>query len=208
MRLFRLPTFLVAPVIGVAVTLSIASANIRSQFEAPAVDLEAQNCLALNVYWEARSEPELGQQAVAAVTLNRVKSEAFPNDVCAVVRQGGERRNRCQFSWWCDGKKDDPNEIRAWDNAQRIARAALTDQNNNQQMDDPTHGALFYHATYVKPTWAERMVKTKRIGQHIFFVHTPQKNPMASTQMSQGEQAQSQIRVRLRAGEVSLASLN
>jgi spore germination cell wall hydrolase CwlJ-like protein len=207
MRLFRLPTFFVVPLIGVAVTLSIASANIRTQFEAPAVDLEAQNCLALNVYWEARSEPELGQRAVAAVTLNRVNSEAFPNDVCSVVRQGGERRNRCQFSWWCDGKKDDPNDVRAWDNAQRIARAALTDQ-NKQQMDDPTHGALFYHATYVKPTWAERMVKTKRIGQHIFFVHSTPKNPIVTTQMSQGEQANPQMRTRLGAGEVSLASLN
>lgn len=207
MRLFRLPTFLVAPLIGMVVTLSIASANIRAQFEAPTVDLEAQQCLALNVYWEARSEPELGQRAVAAVTLNRVKSEAFPNDVCSVVRQGGERRNHCQFSWWCDGKNDDPNDTKAWDNAQRIAQAALIDR-NNQQIDDPTHGALFYHATYVKPTWAERMVKTKRIGQHIFFVNTTSKTPIVSMQMSQNKPAKPEIRVRLRAGEVSLASLN
>ena len=129
--------------------------------DAPSGDLEIvvrnQQCLALNVYWEARSEPLRGQQAVAAVTLNRV---------CDVVVQGGERRNRCQFSWWCDGKNDEPKDRIAWQSAQQIAWSAL-----NGDFEDPTKGALFYHATYVKPSWAQHMNKTTRIGQHLFFAN-------------------------------------
>jgi hypothetical protein len=67
------------------------------------------DCLASNVYWEARAEPRLGQIAVAAVTLNRVADPGFPDTVCGVVRQGEERgRDRCQFSWYCDGLDDWP----------------------------------------------------------------------------------------------------
>ncbi len=160
MRRFRLPAFFI-----VFATLFIGADSAFQDVEASSHDVRAEQCLALNIYWEARSESELGKQAVAAVTLNRVNSKAFPNDVCGVVRQGGERRNRCQFSWWCDGKKDHPNDATAWDDAQQIARAAL-----QGEVEDPTHGALFYHAAYVKPKWAKRMVKTRRIGLHIFFI--------------------------------------
>ena len=130
---------------------------------APAVAVESSEhqCLALNVYWEARSESDMGRQAVAAVTLNRVENSAFPDSVCAVVTQGGERRNRCQFSWWCDGKSDQPKNAEAWTEARQVAWAAL-----NEDLSDPTGGALFYHASYVKPSWAKRMAK---IGEHIFF---------------------------------------
>jgi spore germination cell wall hydrolase CwlJ-like protein len=124
----------------------------------------ALHCLALNVYHEARSEPQAGQLAVAAVTLNRMRSEAFPDSVCAVVKQGGEQRNRCQFSWWCDGKSDRPTEAEAWNKAQRISRLALLGL-----VDDPTDEALYYHATYVKPRWSRKLERTVRINQHIFY---------------------------------------
>jgi len=125
---------------------------------------ESLHCLALNVYHEARSEPEVGQLAVAAVTLNRVHSENFPDTVCAVVKQGGEQRHRCQFSWWCDGKSDRPTEAKAWKDAQRISRRALLGLTK-----DPTNDALYYHATYVEPRWSRKMVRTARIDQHVFY---------------------------------------
>ena len=124
-------------------------------------DLE---CMALNIYHEARSESEQGQLAVAAVTLNRVGSETFPDSVCEVVKQGGERRHRCQFSWWCDGKNDTPTDAAAWDAALRLSRLTLLGTTS-----DPTNGALYYHATYVKPKWSRKFERTARIGAHLFY---------------------------------------
>jgi spore germination cell wall hydrolase CwlJ-like protein len=124
-------------------------------------------CLALNVYWEARSEPVDGQIAVAAVTLNRANDPRFPQDVCSVVRDGGEtRRHRCQFSWWCDGKQDTPLEKRAWNRAMMVARLVYAGA-----IADPTQGALWYHADYVEPSWAKVKSKTAQIGRHIFYVY-------------------------------------
>jgi spore germination cell wall hydrolase CwlJ-like protein len=127
------------------------------------VDAELR-CLALNIYHEARSEPERGQQAVAAVTLNRVKSQAFPGSVCAVVKQGGEKRNRCQFSWWCDGRSDKPTETAAWERALELGRESLLGLR-----EDPTSGALYYHADHVRPRWSRTFQRTARIGDHIFY---------------------------------------
>lgn len=126
---------------------------------------EQLRCLALNIYWEARSESIAGQLAVAAVTLNRVQNPRFPSDVCDVVRQGGEiRRHRCQFSWWCDGKKDDPVNAESWRRATTLARLVSAGV-----AKDPTNGALWYHADYVNPAWAERMERVAKIGRHIFY---------------------------------------
>ncbi len=130
-------------------------------------DSSELHCLALNVYWEARSEPVAGQFAVAAVTLNRAKDPRFPQDVCEVVRDGGEKhRHRCQFSWWCDGKQDTPLEKRAWNRAVMVARLVYAGV-----IADPTDGALWYHADYVEPTWAKVKSATARIGRHIFYVY-------------------------------------
>lgn len=129
------------------------------------VDTEELRCLALNIYWEARSEPLNGQLAVAGVTMNRVASKKFPNKICSVVKQGGAyRRHRCQFSWQCDGLSDTPKELQAWRNAQQLARLFLVGV-----YDDPTLEAKWYHADYVKPYWAERMTRTAKIGRHIFY---------------------------------------
>jgi spore germination cell wall hydrolase CwlJ-like protein len=125
---------------------------------------ESLHCLALNIYHEARSESEVGQLAVAAVTLNRLHSEDFPDSICDVVKQGGEQRHRCQFSWWCDGKSDRPTETAAWKRARRVARWSLLGLT-----DDPTDGALYYHARYVKPGWARGFDRTARIGSHVFY---------------------------------------
>ena len=119
----------------------------------------------MNIYWEARSEPVDGQIAVAAVTLNRVRDNRFPDEICDVVYQGGEtRRHRCQFSWWCDGKRDEPLETEAWLRANMLARLV-----HAGIVSDPTEGALWYHADYVDPFWADAKVKITKIGRHIFY---------------------------------------
>ena len=125
---------------------------------------EAEHCLALNIYHEARSEPSKGQEAVAAVTINRVASAAFPDSVCQVVKQGGKKRNGCQFSWWCDRNSDHPREHGAWEEALYLSRKAL-----DGKVSDPTNGALYYHANYVKPRWARTFKRTNKIGRHLFY---------------------------------------
>jgi hypothetical protein len=122
-------------------------------------------CLAQNIYFEARSEPEEGQRAVGHVVMNRIASKKYPDTVCEVVHQGGEvRRNRCQFSWWCDGRSDEPKDRKAW--KQSVERAYAVYFGFSK---DPTNGALWYHATYVNPYWKKLLVEGDRIGQHIFY---------------------------------------
>ncbi len=131
----------------------------------------ALRCLALNIYHEARSESKRGQIAVAAVTLNRVKSNRFPNSVCAVVKQGGEKLHRCQFSWWCDGRSDRPQDQAAWKRAVQIARESLAGLHR-----DPTGGALYYHNTQVQPDWAKEFRRSARIGNHVFYRPKPRRS--------------------------------
>jgi len=135
---------------------------------------ENRKCLALNIYFEARNQLVKGQFGVAYVTLNRVYDKKFPDTICKVVKQGryhasGEpKRNECQFSFYCDGKSDIPKNITAWENAQTIANHALDNYSKNYQ--DVTHGATFYHATYVKPDWSRfNLEHSVTIGNHIFY---------------------------------------
>ena len=125
----------------------------------------ALTCLALNVYHEARGEPQDGQLAVAKVVMNRVRDPRFPDDVCGVVKEGGTRApGGCQFSWWCDGLSDRPRETAAWEQSLRLAEAVLAGK-----FGDPTGGALWYHADHVEPGWQMAIVKGPKIGRHIFY---------------------------------------
>ncbi|MBK1723229.1 cell wall hydrolase [Thiocystis violacea] len=144
--------------------VSAPSSAPSAPSSAPSEEDADLRCLALNIYHEARSEPESGQIAVALVTLNRVGSNAFPGSICAVVKQGGTKRNRCQFSWWCDGRSDKPKDPQAWRRAMDIARRVL-----NDSVPDPTRGALYYHASYCSPSWSSAYKRTARIGQHLFY---------------------------------------
>ena len=143
-------------------------------------DLNAQvNCLADNIYWEARNQPTKGMIAVALVTRNRVLDDRYPDTYCAVVEQGPTRpswkdpskyypiRKRCQFSWFCDGKSDKVPEfdLDVYELAMIIAFKVM----HGQAMNDFTEGATHYHATYVNPEWAESKTKTIRIKDHIFY---------------------------------------
>jgi spore germination cell wall hydrolase CwlJ-like protein len=121
----------------------------------------ASICLALNVYFEARSEPIIAQFAVAQVTMNRVQSDAYPNTVCDVVWDNQ------QFSWTHDGKSDRPKEREAWETAQWVANTALRD--NGKYLYVVPTDALHYHADYVTPYWVTGCVRVSQIGRHIFY---------------------------------------
>lgn len=121
-----------------------------------------RRCLALNIYWEARGEPEPGKAAVGHVTLNRAGAPSFPATICGVVRQGGAE-GPCQFGWYCDGRSDDPTGV-AWDDARAVADRVLAGA------PDPTGGALYFHGLQERPQWAQARYGRKTvIGQHVFF---------------------------------------
>ena len=129
-------------------------------------------CMAANIYHEAKNQPMVGQIAVAQVVMNRVNDSRYPNNVCDVVKQGLTYKNgkvvlgKCQFSWYCDGKKDDVNmKSEKWRNSLRYASMVIT----NRITLDVTEGATHYHATYVRPAWARTKTKTVRINRHIFY---------------------------------------
>ena len=145
-------------------TLALLALLYSADVYGNTVRFEELYCLAKNIYFESRNQPKIGKIAVAQVTLNRVKSDKFPSTVCEVIYQGGERRNRCQFSWYCDGKKDEPTNGPAWDESVYLALLVYGDG-----FLDVTEGALWYHATYVSPSWAEHYQKTVRINNHIFY---------------------------------------
>jgi len=137
---------------------------------------EELNCLALNIYHEARNEPDEGQFAVAHVVLNRISDPRFPETACKVIRQGGERvRHRCQFSWWCDGRSDRPRNLRKWRNIKAMAEAVYWGRSV-----DPTGGALWYHADYVSPYWGRVFNRTRQIGRHIFYHDQKKQTQIAS----------------------------
>jgi N-acetylmuramoyl-L-alanine amidase len=142
-----------------------ARAEIRVMPEEQITHEELQ-CMALNIYWEANRASELDLRAVAHVTVNRTSSPGFPGSICDVVTQGGESPlYSCQFSWWCDGRSDQPTDLAAWRRALGIAEKVLTGQD-----DDPTDGALFFHNSSVTPSWSEELMPTIRIGDHIFYL--------------------------------------
>jgi spore germination cell wall hydrolase CwlJ-like protein len=129
------------------------------------IRLAEENCLARAIYFEARSESELGQLAVARVILNRTKDPDFPKSICGVVYQGSNQRNSCQFSFACDGLPDDVKQPAAWANSKRIAQKAMAGTKSMQIMSTATN----YHADYVRPKWAGNMKRLVKIGRHIFY---------------------------------------
>ena len=121
-------------------------------------------CLAEAIYFEARGESLAGQMAVGEVILNRVDSASYPDTICDVVMQGAHRRNACQFSFQCDGIRNRIAEPDAFARAGKIAHVLLEGRPRTL-----TGAATHYHATYVRPSWARRLVRTARIDSHIFY---------------------------------------
>jgi N-acetylmuramoyl-L-alanine amidase len=128
-------------------------------------------CLALNVYYEARNQSIEGQMAVTYTVLNRVNDHRFPNEICAVVYEGQHSevtgrplRNRCSFSWYCDGKTDRPHDLDAYRWAEIIVRHVWEQRHN-----DITKGSTYYHAKDVKPDWADTKIFLGQVGDHLFY---------------------------------------
>ena len=152
-------------------------------------------CLIENMYFEARSDGYAGMYATTMVVMNRVDDHRYPDNVCDVVRQGPVReswktrqhpdlieadriyypiKNKCQFSWYCDGKADEMKDEDSFYLARDIARLVLDMSSGvlgEQQMIDITEGSTHYHTTYVSPNWRNDrgMMKITLVGSHIFY---------------------------------------
>ncbi len=127
--------------------------------------LNAETCLTQAIYFEAGSEPEEGQRAVAQVVLNRVRSPAYPNSVCGVVFQDSARTDhKCQFTFACDGSlARQPSRV-AWNRAARIAREALAGISFG-----PVGMSTHYHTLAVNPFWSSSLQQVAVVGAHIFY---------------------------------------
>lgn len=153
-------------------------------------------CMAENIYFEGRAEPMVGKVAIGKVVMNRIASDRHPNDICGVVHEGPHReswktrgkdvpeqdrkffpiRNKCDFSWYCDGKKDivwvsymdgtpiDSNAT-AWRDSINVALFVMTGE-----LRDVTNGAdHYYNYNISNPYWVGAMDETAVIGNHRFM---------------------------------------
>jgi spore germination cell wall hydrolase CwlJ-like protein len=163
-------------------------------------NLDEVYCMAQNVYFEARHESMIGKIAIAHVVMNRIESKDFPNTVCKVVKQGPireswktrkypnlpkeervywPRRDRCQFSWYCDGHRDMlwvtykdgtiiPQNMNAWRDSIHVALFVI----NGKWNMDPTDGATFYYNPNIaNPSWAGKYTETAIYGNHKFMTN-------------------------------------
>jgi spore germination cell wall hydrolase CwlJ-like protein len=184
--LFPLIFFILHDVAGTQFFVDSTSSNMTSVDEAspkptpilmwePVISQAEIECMAKNIYFEASVESTAGQLAVAQVTLNRVKSKHYPNSVCEVVYEGPKyvdgtpKRDRCQFSWYCDGKDDEVrNKGKLWNTSYDLAKYVLSRQ---KDLIDITDGATHYHASWMKtyPKWSKKKKIMASIDQHIFY---------------------------------------
>ena len=129
-------------------------------------------CMALNIYHEARGEPLAGQIGVAHSVLNRMADSRYPDTACEVIKQAKYHgwdmvnpiRHQCQYSWFCDGLSDNPQDGKAMLEATILAQHVLAGKSI-----DITEGATHYHADYVHPYWADEMTTTVKLGSHIYY---------------------------------------
>lgn len=151
---------------------SVLANQIRQPYKISYSDLSPTakhqvECLAQNIYFESGHEPKEGQIAVAFVTINRMESGQFPNSICGVVKQ--KVQTTCQFSWYCDGKFDVKSlthfNFILYNSVRELATYVYA---NHEKMEDPSRGALYYHADYVNPHW-KNMVYLTKIGRHKFY---------------------------------------
>ena len=130
---------------------------------------EQVQCLVETIYFEARGEPFLGQVAVGVVVMSRVKSLNYPDDICGVVHagrywEGNPIRNQCAFSYFCDGKSEAMTNSDSFYTALEAANLVLMGV-----AVDNMEEVVYYHATYVKPSWSLNKTLAFQIGKHIFY---------------------------------------
>lgn len=151
-----------------------AASKVPTQYRY-AVQMHELDCLAKNIYFEARGEPLAGKLAVGLVVLNRTTSNKYPSKVCDVVQQGRytgtthsvkatSDSHICQFSWYCDGASDVPKDYDAWTESQYIAKIIL-----ERKVFDFTDKATHYHASKINPRWTPGLEKVASIGTHTFY---------------------------------------
>lgn len=134
-----------------------------------ASEFREMRCLAEAIYFEARSEPEEGQAAVAQVILNRVRHENYPDSICGVVYQNRHRFLACQFTFACEGRSLRINEPEPWRVAVQIATDVVSGKIYLSDVGASTH----YHADYVRPRWARSLKRMDTIGRHTFYKLKP-----------------------------------
>jgi spore germination cell wall hydrolase CwlJ-like protein len=144
---------------------NLGAAVARPTFLAGSAEdrFRALHCLTTAIYYEAATEPDAGQRAVAQVVLNRVAHPQWPNSVCGVVYQGSERPG-CQFSFACDGSMARAPVRMWWLRARAVAERALAGE-----VYAPVGLATYYHTGAVHPVWADRMTFAGAIGAHLFY---------------------------------------
>lgn len=157
-----------AVALNAAVPVSVLPNPAAKPFRLTAADelVEARStgCLAAAVYYEAASEGEEGERAVAQVVLNRLRHPAFPKSVCSVVFQGADRLTGCQFTFTCDGSLRRVPSAAGWRRAEQIAKAAL-----QGEVYKPVGHATHYHTNWVVPPWSASLDKVAIVGSHLFF---------------------------------------
>ena len=131
-------------------------------------------CMAQNIYFEAGNQPLAGKIAVAQVVINRTNHPNYPTTMCDVIYQAKWKENwlgnlvpirhQCQFSWFCDGKSDDPVDSPTWMNSLKVAADVV-----QGKYGDITEGSTHYHSIYVHPYWADSLNETVVINEHVFY---------------------------------------
>ena len=156
--------WIVAMVLGAGIS---TMAFLMFSLSSHAATSRELNCLAMNIYYEARGESVAGMHAVAEVTMNRVASARYPGTVCEVVYQKKwdwlRKREVGAFSWTEFDVMPHP-EGRQWEQAQDAANAVYYGKH-----PPALDGALHYHATYIKPSWSKGKKPVARIGAHVFY---------------------------------------
>jgi spore germination cell wall hydrolase CwlJ-like protein len=162
------------PVVATAV-VEIAATPLRLTLTP--TNNPAEECLAEALYWEGRNQTDVGMIAIGYTILNRVKSPNFPDTICEVVHQGpldgsAISRNKCQFSYFCDGNADafpvdtTMAEVVAAERAEDIAPLIMA-----EVVDNNVNSATYYHANYVNPYWSSVYTKVAQVDSHIFYIH-------------------------------------
>jgi len=161
--------------------------SVELEYATIETDLDKNiKCMASNIYFESKNQPETDMYAVGHVVLNRLGNANFPRridgkiatkeqrinneSICNIVYdakldvKGNQIKDQCQFSWYCDGKPEVILSKNHWEQAELVAIRLLT-----SDMYDFTGGALYYHADYVSPEWAKSQVKTLQVKNHIYY---------------------------------------
>lgn len=138
---------------------------------------EEEQCLAKNIYHEAGVESDVGKVAVGQVTINRLKTGRWGDNLCDVVYA------KKQFSWTLSKKlKNEEPKGKLWEDSRRVARKVLAGLRVSTLAN-----SMFYHTDYIDtPKWVEPKAKVTQIDQHIFYTKTkfvlkPKKEPKNKT---------------------------